>query len=260
VTPVDYDRRLYQAYRAGRRLSADAGRLWMDALARHAGRARPDRIVLDLGAGTGRFSVLLAETFQARVVAVEPSAKMRADAERGSAHPRVVYRDGTADAVPAADGEFDFALLSMVIHHVPDLDGCARELRRVVRRGGLVFIRNTFSGRLDGIRHYEFFPSARAIDEARLPSVERVREAFEARGFATVALDTIEQEIDPSLAAHYDRIEHRALSSLELVSDSEFERGLALMRVAVDREAAPIPVREKVDLLVLHRSRDESPR
>jgi len=259
VTRVDYDRRLYRAYRAGRNLSADTGQLWMDALARHAGRARPDLIVLDLGAGTGRFSVLLAETFQARVVAVEPSAKMRDDAERGSAHSRVVYRDGTADSIPAADGEFDFALLSMVIHHVPDLDGCARELRRVIRRDGLVFIRNTFSGRLDGIRHYEFFPSARAIDEARLPRVERVREAFEARGFSTVALDTIEQEIDPSLAAHCHRIERRALSSFELITDSEFERGLALMRAAVDRQADPIPLREKVDLLVLRRARDESP-
>jgi len=256
VTRVDYDRRLYQTYRAGRSLSAATGRLWMDALAGHVGPARDDLTILDLGAGTGRFSVLLAEAFHARVVGVEPSAKMRADAERGSAHPRVVYRDGAAGAIPAADGEFDFALLSMVIHHVPDLDACARELSRVVKRGGRVFIRNTFSDRLDGIRHYVFFPAARAIDEARLPRLERVREAFEARGFATQALDTLEQEIDPSLAVHYDRIARRALSSFELLSDSEFEVGLARMRTAVERETDPIPVREKVDLLVLQRSNE----
>jgi ubiquinone/menaquinone biosynthesis C-methylase UbiE len=254
VTRVDYDRRLYQAYRAGRSLSADTGRLWMDAISGHVGRARADLTILDLGAGTGRFSVLLAEAFDARVVAVEPSAKMRADAERGSAHPRVLYRDGTAGAIPAADGEFAFALLSMIIHHVPDLDACARELHRVVERGGLVFIRNTFSGRLDGIRHYEFFPSARAIDEARLPRVERVREAFEARGFAFEALDTVEQEIDSSLAAHYDRIKRRALSSFELISDAEFERGLQLMRIAAAHETIPTPVLEKIDLLVLRRN------
>src|SRR5262245_5217622 len=171
--------------------------------------------------------------------------------------PQFVYRDGRADAIPAADPEFDFALLSMVVHHVPDLDAGARELHRVIKRDGLVFVRNTFSGRLDGIRHYEFFPSTRAIDEARLPSVERVREAFEARGFAALALDTIEQEIDPSLAAHYDRIERRALSSFELLSDAEFEEGLARMRAAIGRETDPIPVREKIDLLVLRRSSEE---
>jgi len=256
VTRVDYDRRLHQAYRAGRSLSDATGRLWMDAIGRHAGRARAALTILDLGAGTGRFSVLLAEAFEARVVGVEPSAKMRADAERGSAHPRVVYREGSAGAIPAADGEFDFALLSMIIHHVPDLDAAARELHRVLKRDGLVFIRNTFSGRLEGIRHYEFFPSTRALDEARLPRVERVREAFEARGFTTEALDTLEQEIDPSLAAHYERIKRRALSSFELISDTEFERGLERMRLAAARETTPTPIREKIDLLVLRRRND----
>ena len=141
----------------------------------------------------------------------------------------------------------------MVIHHVPDLDACARELRRVVKPAGLVFIRNTFSGRLEGIRHYEFFPSARAIDEARLPTVERVRAAFEASGFAMEALDTLEQAIDPSLAAHYERLQRRALSSFELITDTEFEQGLQLMRAAVDLEATPTPVLEKIDLLTLRR-------
>jgi SAM-dependent methyltransferase len=86
VTPVDYDRRLYQTYRTGRSLSPDAGRLWIDALAAHFGRDRSDLTMLDLGAGTGRFSVLLADAFASQVVAVEPSEKMRAEAECGSPH------------------------------------------------------------------------------------------------------------------------------------------------------------------------------
>jgi len=253
VTRVDYDRRLHSAYRAGRTLSGDTGRLWMDALAGHLGRERTGLTILDLGAGTGRFSTMLADAFDARVVGVEPSEKMRAEAERGSAHPRVVYREGTADALPAAEGEFDFALLSMVIHHVTDVVACVRELHRVVKPDGLVFIRNVFSGRLDGVRHYEFFPSARAIDEARLPTVERVRDAFVAAGFELVALDTLEQEIDVSLSAHYERLKLRALSTFELISDAEFEAGLARLRAAADRETAPTPVLESIDLLTLRR-------
>src|SRR4030095_9219138 len=139
------------------------------------------------------------------------------------------------------------------IHHVPDLDACARELYRVVKPAGLVFIRNTFSGRLASIRHYEFFPSARAIDEARLPTVEQIRDAFEARGFATEALDTLEQEIDPSPAAHYDPLKCRPLSALELLPDPDFEQGLARLRIAASLETTPVPVLEKIDLLVLRR-------
>jgi ubiquinone/menaquinone biosynthesis C-methylase UbiE len=253
VTRVDYDQRLYRAYRAGRTLSGDTGRLWMEAIAGHLGIARPDLTILDLGAGTGRFSTMLADAFEARVVGVEPSAKMRAEAERGSAHPRVVYRDGAADAIAAAAAKFDFAFLSMVIHHVPDFAACARELHRVVKPDGLVFIRNVFSGRLDSVRYYEFFPSARAVDEARLPRLERVRDAFLTGRFGLVALDTIEQEIDASLNAHYERLKLRALSTFELITDAEFEAGLTRMRHAADLETTPTPVLENIDLLTLRR-------
>lgn len=253
ATKVDYDRGLYRAYRRGRALSADTGQLWTDAIAAYLDGARSGLTVLDLGAGTGRFTALLAEAFDARVVAVEPSAKMREEAERGSAHPRVVYRAGAAGAIPAADAVFDFAFLSMVIHHVDDVAACSRELHRVVTPGGLVFIRNVFSGRLDGVRYYEFFPTARAVDEARLPTVESVRDAFVRAGFGLVALDTLEQQIDPSLQAHYERIKQRALSTFALIPDAEFEEGLARMRRAVDLERTPTPVIERIDLLVLRR-------
>ena len=252
MTPVDYDRDLYRTYRAGRALSAGTSRLWMDAIAAHLGGRRVQAI-LDLGAGTGRFSGILADAFGARVVAVEPSAKMRAEAEHHSAHPDVVYREGGADAIPAAGEEFDFAFLSMIIHHVGDLGVCARELRRVLKPDGLVFIRNTFAGRLDRVRHYEFFPEARAADEARLPAVESVRAAFVAHGFGLVALDALEQEIDPSLTAHYDRMKHRALSTFALITDAQFEAGLTRLHHAATQETTPTPVIEAIDLLTLRR-------
>ena len=250
---VDYDRDLYRTYRAGRTLAADTGQLWMDAIAAHLGRRRA-RAILDLGSGTGRFSRLLADAFGARVTAVEPSIKMREQAERHAAHRDVVYLSGAADAIPAEDGAFDFAFMSMVIHHVRDRGACARELRRILEPGGLVFIRNTFSGRLDRVRYFEFFPEARAADEARLPTVESVRVAFAANGFELVALDTLEQEIDPSLTAHYDRIKQRALSTFSLITDVQFESGLARMRQTADQETTPMPVIEGIDLLVLRRS------
>jgi ubiquinone/menaquinone biosynthesis C-methylase UbiE len=253
VSRVDYDTRLHRVYRTGRTLPTETGRLWMDAIGRHLPGVRAGLTMLDLGAGTGRFARLLADAFPVEVVAVEPSAGMRAEAERHSAHPRVVYRDGGAAAIPAPDAAFDGALLSMVIHHVADVGACARELHRVVKSGGLVFIRNVFSGRLDGVPYFEFFPTARALDEARLPTMESIRAAFVAERFVFVALETLAQPIDPSLRAHCARIEQRAISTLELISDAEFAQGLARLRDAAEHEATPTPVVERVDLLVLRR-------
>ena len=252
---LDYDRDLYRPYRTGRALAADTGRLWMDAIAAHLGRRRA-RAILDLGSGTGRFSGMLADAFGARVTAVEPSVKMREQAEQHAARPDVVYLSGVADAIPAAAGAFDFAFMSMVIHHVRDRGACARELRRILEPGGLVFIRNTFSGRLDRVPYFEFFPEARAAVEARLPTVDAVRAAFTANDLEFVALDTLEQEIDSSLAAHYDRIKQRALSTFSLITDAQFESGLARMRQAAERETTPTPVLESIDLLVFRRPKN----
>src|SRR5262249_60335651 len=73
VTRVDYDRRLYSAYRDGRALSDDTGRLWMAAVGRHLGRVRGSLLILDLRAGTRRVSTLLADALYARGVRLRPS-------------------------------------------------------------------------------------------------------------------------------------------------------------------------------------------
>ncbi len=249
---IDYDQGLYRAYHEGHAMSEATGRLWMDALGRHLA-SRAGLAILDLGAGAGRFSPLLADAFGARVVAVEPSDMMRAEAARHRAHPRVTYLPGAAERIPAPDAEFDVAFLSMVIHHVRNRALGAREVFRVVKPGGIGFVRNVFSGRLDGVRYFEFFPEARALDEARLPTVTAVRDAFLAAGFAFVAFETVRQEIDPSLAAHYERIKRRAVSTLALLPDADYEAGLERMRRAAETETRPRPVVEEIDLLVLRR-------
>ena len=249
---IEYDEALASRYHDGRTLPAAAAQRSMDALRRHLARKAGLRI-LDLGCGTGRFAPLLADAFDADVLGVEPAPAMRAEAARRSRHPRVIYADGSAAAIPAADSEIDAAFLSMVIHHVPDVPACARELRRVLKPGAVVFIRSVFGGRLDGIPYFEFFPSARRLDEARMPTVDTIRAAFEAEAFAFVALDVIEQEIDASLADYHARMTQQALSTFKLLSQHDIDEGLALMKAAAERQIPPAPVIERIDLLVLRR-------
>jgi ubiquinone/menaquinone biosynthesis C-methylase UbiE len=249
---IEYDEALASRYHDGRVLPAAAAQRWMEALRHHLSRKASLRI-LDLGSGTGRFAPLLADAFDADVLGVEPAPAMRAQAARHGRHPRVRYADGSAAAIPAGDGELDAAFLSMVIHHVPDIPACARELRRVLSPDGVVFIRSVFGGRLDGIPYFEFFPTARQLDEARMPTVDTVRTAFEGEAFAFVALDVSEQEIDASLADYHARMTQRALSTFKLLTQREIDEGLAQMKAAAERQVPPAPVVERIDLLVLRR-------
>lgn len=83
------------------------------------------RTVLNVGAGAGSY-----EPLDRQVVAVEPSAVMRAQRAPGAA-PCVA---AVAESLPFADGAFDAAMAVATVHHWTDPIAGLRELRRVARR------------------------------------------------------------------------------------------------------------------------------
>jgi SAM-dependent methyltransferase len=88
--------------------------------------------VLDLAAGTGKLTEVLA-VHAARVIAVEPSAAML-DVLRAKL-PAVDARIGTAEAIPARDGEVDAVFVGEAFHWF-DTAAAAREIARVLKPGG----------------------------------------------------------------------------------------------------------------------------
>lgn len=209
-----------ERYDRGRRLPPEAFAAWMASARRHAG-TDVDR-VLDLGCGTGMWSAALADTFDATVVGVEPSAGMRAQAA-AKAHPKTNLIAGKAEQIPLRDSTCDAAWLSVVIHHFDDLDAAAKELRRVVH--GAVLIRGAFPGRGPIGSFDRFFPTThRTLDT--VPSVEQTFEAFERAGFQTFYVEKVEQITAHSLSDFLDRIRLRADSALQSLPDREFHEGL----------------------------------
>ena len=254
---VDYDR-MAPDYLEGRSLPPEGMAPWRDAIAPwlavgEAGRSP----VLDLGAGTGQFAAAIAGWFGVEVVAVEPSGGMREQAARAHGHPGVHWVAGLGERLPLADGACAWAWVSTVVHHLDDLDAAAGELCRVLRPGGLVLVRQAFPGRMAGITLYErYFPAAAAslIADGALPGVERLSAAFAGAGFAVEALRSVAQVSAPSLAAYRDRVRFRADTGLRLLSDDQFAAGLAALDRDVRAETTPIPVVDRLDLLVLRRS------
>ncbi|GAA2392804.1 class I SAM-dependent methyltransferase [Streptomyces glaucosporus] len=93
--------------------------------------------VVEVGAGSGlNFPHYPAGVRE--VVAVEPEPRLRraaADAAREAPVPVSVV-PGTAEELPADDGEFDAAVVSLVLCSVRDPERALAELRRVLRPGG----------------------------------------------------------------------------------------------------------------------------
>lgn len=106
----------------------------------HAARKTTLASACDVGAGYGRMSCVLRE-FCDRVVAVERDPALAA----AGSHllPTVEFRPlGALTSLPAADGEFDFALTFTVLQHLEDdlARDAVTEIRRVVRPGGYVLL------------------------------------------------------------------------------------------------------------------------
>jgi SAM-dependent methyltransferase len=93
--------------------------------------------VVEVGAGNGLNFAHYPPTVEA-VVAVEPEPHLRALATGAAAAAPVPVDvvDGVAGALPAPDGAFDAAVVSLVLCSVADQDAALAEVRRVLRPTG----------------------------------------------------------------------------------------------------------------------------
>lgn len=99
-----------------------------------------DEEVLVIGPGPG-VGLQAAGEQAARVVAIEPSARMRRTAsQRCAALPNVVIQDGTAEATGQPDAAFDVVLSVNNIQLWPDRGAALAELHRVLRPGGVLLL------------------------------------------------------------------------------------------------------------------------
>jgi SAM-dependent methyltransferase len=178
--------------------------------------------VLNVGAGAGSY-----EPPDRYVVAVEPSAAMRAQRET----PAVI---GVAEALPFDDDSFDAAMATITIHQWPDLERGLAELRRVAR-GPVVLL--TFDGpALQRFWLHEYVPEVFAIESARDPGSDRVARIL--GGDVTVAEVPIPIDcVDGFVEAFYARPEalldpevRSAQSVWAFVSPETVDRGLERLR------------------------------
>jgi ubiquinone/menaquinone biosynthesis C-methylase UbiE len=226
---VNYEGRLHTVYAAGREMSPEAIDTWMAAFARHLPPTRP-LAWLDAGSGTGRLTPALADAFGGPVHGVEPSDGMRAKAR---AHPGVTYAAGSAERIPLPDACVDAALMFFVWHHVADRPRAVRELRRVVKPGGTLFVQVNFSDRMPDTWWFRVVPEWREADRAQFRTVEQVVGDFAGAGWTLAGRDEVSWPRSASLAADVERLRMRAVSVFELLTPAQIEAGFARIEAAL---------------------------
>ena len=122
----------------------DIGRQQVSAKLRKALGRWPDRPfgdTLEIGAGTGYFSLNLLQTGaieRATATDISPGmlARLEANAERLGLAVRTAAAE--AETLPFPDESFDLVFGHAVLHHIPDLGSAFSEFARVLRPGGTI--------------------------------------------------------------------------------------------------------------------------
>ncbi|EGA63926.1 malonyl-ACP O-methyltransferase BioC [Vibrio brasiliensis] len=104
------------------------------------------KTVLDLGCGTGYFSLELIKR-GAKVICFDLSPQMLACAEQRCGR-GATYLQGDAESLPFDNHSIDYAFSSLALQWCDDLSVPLRELRRVIKPQGAIFLSTLLDGSL----------------------------------------------------------------------------------------------------------------
>lgn len=117
------------------RYRPDYCRSVMDALLALAGKPAEDLDIVDVGAGTGIWTRMLATRGPRSIIAIEPNADMRSRGVHDSAGTAILWREGRGEATGLPDGCCDLLSMASSFHWVNTTQGLA-EFHRLLRPGG----------------------------------------------------------------------------------------------------------------------------
>ena len=227
---MDYDATdIAVTYDRGRDHGPEFLDLWMNVISSHV-KEQSVKTILDLGCGTGRFTEALATFFDAEVIGIDPSKTMLEQARSKQRDPRIRYEVGSGEAIPLSDNSVDLIFMSMIFHHFNNPILAASECRRVLRSGGVAFLRAGTREHISVYPYVDFFPESRPILEERLPTSIFVRQVFEAGGFRTATSQVVTQQIAQSYAVYVEKLSAGADSVLASLSYADFEAGMERLR------------------------------
>jgi ubiquinone/menaquinone biosynthesis C-methylase UbiE len=157
--------------------------------ARASGR---DQALLDIGCGTGRYSIQLTETHDLQVTGVDASEKMLNQAREK--HPSGVWLLKPIEEAVFSDEPFDFILMSYVIHHLKDYPKTLSDCHRYLRPGGALFIVTDSHEQFHDSYFHQLVPRILEIDLNRFPEIDTLCDTLTRMGFKVTVTELSPRE------------------------------------------------------------------
>ncbi|MCP4359428.1 MAG: class I SAM-dependent methyltransferase [Chloroflexi bacterium] len=201
-----------------------------------AGKLDNNTVLLEVGCGTGNYISEIARRTQAACHGLDPAPKMLTKAQaKPNAH-QIQWNIGYARQLNFTNEQFDLIYTVDVSHHILHLQTYFNETFRTLKPGGKVC---TVTDSEWIISHREplatYFPATIEVNLERYHPVAEILDCMVQAGFINILEKMVEYPYMLYDAAGYS---HRAYSSLHLIDDAAFEKGLA--RLEADLQNRPL--------------------
>ena len=180
--------------------------------------------VCEVGCGTGNYITAIQSATGCSCLGVDPSDEMLSRAKAQSQS--VDWRKGKAEDLPIAKGAMDVVYSVDVIHHVVDRAAAFAQAFEALKPGGRLCTVTDSDEIIRRRLHSHYFPETVPVELQRYPAVSDLRTLMQEAGFVEIAEKFVEHETQLSdIQAYRDK----AFSSLHLISDDAWQRGIARM-------------------------------
>lgn len=199
----------------------------LDSLSRRESR---NKIIMDAGAGTGRFSIPIARNVEKlgyKVCSVERSGEMINKLIQKS------NDTGISNIVPIQSDIFDFIpsylisgiFISEVLHLLKDLESICSIFSNNLEKDGWLVIRTPSHKQLGNIEWLKFFPNALEFDISRTKDVNEIISVLENVGFSKIETQIIDESIMLPSEVYLEMLTSKAYSILYHFNESDLKIG-----------------------------------
>lgn len=212
-------------------------------------------LVLDLGCGTGIYTLGIGSYSGATMCGLDPSVGMLKKAREKSV--LVHWFNAVGEWLPVRQSVFHCIFSSQVWHHIVDKQGTAHECSRVLKSKGSVVIRTISHGQLRRKVVFEYFPEILENQLRVYPSKEDFDSYFSNASFNSTEHHTYELERHQPVSELIEIANKKLWSMFRPISREGLEEGVEKLR-QYERDYPGQPVRndETITLVVAQKLKE----
>jgi len=209
--------------------------------------------MLDVGCGTGGYSIPLAKQFAIKLTGIDVSKEMLERAR--SKHSNGNWILGDIESIDFEENSFDVVLMSYVLHHMRDYKRTLKTVYKILKSAsGLLFIVTDDHDQFYASFYHKYIPKIMEIDLNRFPKVNELCNYLRSINFK-VRVKKVRHKQYMSCEEDIEKLieqgKARYFSTLTLLTDKELDEGLKRMKRALNRELKSGPIKRVREKTVL---------